>query len=239
MIFYKVRKVHLKEFSIENGLEKKLDNLFYQLESLIGLYNDLKFDKSLPRTRGWAGSPDFLINIARLTEERLPYTVLECSSGISTIVLAQRLMLNGKGHVYSLDHDEIFAEKTKKELIRHGLDGWATVIYAPLVNYEINGSAYRWYSLSGVPNDMSVEMIVIDGPPMKLGEKTRYPALPLLYGILKKDGLIVMDDAERLDEKKIIDLWVDEFPDLICNKIVCEKGLAVIEKTTSHWVGNV
>ena len=143
VLLIKIKKIHLWTYEFKNELEKKTENVISQIEALLGLYADLELKKSIPKTRSWAGSPDFLWNIARLAQKNKPQVVVECSSGVSTVVLAQSVKINGVGHIYSLDQDSVFAEKTREELKRHGLSEWATVIDAPLVNYEINGKKWE------------------------------------------------------------------------------------------------
>ncbi len=58
------------------------------------------------------------------------------------------MQLNARGHVYSLEHDPEYAEKTRKELQKHNLDEWATIIDAPLMKYTIENRAYEWYTFS-------------------------------------------------------------------------------------------
>lgn len=230
VMLIKVKKIHLWSYGIQDELEKKTENVISQIESLLGLYADLELKKSIPKTRGWAGSPDFLWNIARLTQKHKPRVVVECSSGVSTVVLAQSLKLNGSGHVYSLDHDPVFAEKTREELRRHDLCEWATVIDAPLVDHEIKGVSWKWYSLEKFPRNIEIDLLVIDGPPGSIGSLARYPAGFLLFKLLTKDSFVVLDDASRSDEKQMCSLWENEF--LIDNVSAesCEKGLVLFHK---------
>lgn len=193
----------------------------------MGLYLDLKLEYSLPSMRNWAASPDFLLKISRLSEN-IEGNILECSCGVSTIVLAQRLKLNGKGHVFSLEHDPLFADKTKQELQRHNLLDWATIITAPLVKYSIGGGEHFWYSLDLLPKHISVDMIVIDGPPAHIGKLARYPAGPLLFHRLKNGGIIALDDSDRDDEKEVVSKWLHEFKDYEALNVDCEKGCVLL-----------
>jgi rhodanese-related sulfurtransferase len=225
----KIRKIHQWTFKNNDDLANKSGNVISQIEALLGLYTDLNFKKSIPKTRGWAGSPDFLWNIARLAQGNKPQLVLECSSGVSTVVLAQALKLNGSGHVYSLDHDPLFAEKTREELKRHGLKNWATVIDAPLVDYEIKGEKWRWYSMSNLPDEIKIDLLVIDGPPASVGNLARYPAGPLLFKSLNEKGMIALDDADRNHEKQIFKLWHKEFSISRVAADPGEKGFALFQ----------
>jgi hypothetical protein len=85
------------------------ENSFRQIEALIGIYEETQINRALPPTRGWAASPDFLRNLCISVAEEKPKTIVECSSGISTLIAAACLKRQGSGHVYSLEHDPIFA----------------------------------------------------------------------------------------------------------------------------------
>jgi predicted O-methyltransferase YrrM len=211
--------------------------LFHQLECLNGLYVDLRLEKSLPCTRGWAASPDFLQEIALHALSARPEVVLECGSGVSTTVLARCMQINGSGHVYSLEHLPDQVEKTEQELERHHLSAWATVLYSPLRSYVIKGETSPWYSTEGLP-EISFDMLIIDGPPKGIRQYARYPAGPLLMGRLKAGGVGFVDDANRPDETTILQQWAGEFPDLKQESRRCEKGCVVLWKTVPKEVSH-
>jgi predicted O-methyltransferase YrrM len=227
VVLWKVRSVHLYLYDLKTLINNS-KTLYAQIESLIGLYNELKFSKSLQKTRGWAGSPDFLLFIAKVAQSKNPMVIIECSSGVSTVVLAQCLKLNGQGHLYSLEHDSFFAEQTRMELKRHQLDEWSTVVDAPLKHYYINDQEWLWYSLDNLPKNLEVDMIVIDGPPFHIQNLARYPAGPLLFNMLNKSGSVILDDAAREEEQKILKIWKKEFPRLTEFNANCEKGCVLL-----------
>jgi hypothetical protein len=209
---------------------RALDNLYRQLEALDNLHRDLGFPGSLPETRGWAACPDFLHRIARHALTARPQMAVECSSGVSTLVLAQCMVKNGGGHVFSLEHDPAFAQKTRDHLARLGLEAFATVIDAPLRNYALQGREYRWYDLSGLPAG-GIAMLVIDGPPAATCPMARYPAGPLLFGRLAEGAYVFLDDAAREEERAAVDLWAQKEDITIVERLSpTEKGCAVLRK---------
>jgi predicted O-methyltransferase YrrM len=108
--------------------------------------------------RGWAASPDFLRNLMQYTEDNCPTTIVECSSGVSTLVLARRVQLNGAGHVYSLEHDAAFAQKTRLLLRRFDLEEFATVYHAPLTNTLLGDWDGSWYDTRVLPELVTVDL---------------------------------------------------------------------------------
>jgi hypothetical protein len=226
-IALKLRKVHLFLFAFEERMSKRIDNQFSQQESLLSLYYDLKPRVSIPATRNWAGSPDFLLHIVGYMIAHKPNCVVECSSGVSTIVIARTLEINGVGHVFSLEHDPKFAEKTRNELKRHGLESYATVIDAPLTKIKINNSDWLWYSVASLP-EILIDVVVVDGSPMNVQSLVRYPALPCLYSRMQKSAAIFLDDFNRPDETEIVNRWTKEFPVFKADFLSAEKGICYL-----------
>ena len=240
LINRKIKRIDKATWNIKQFVEQKFGaaeinlgaaeiNLYRQLESLGNLNALIKLPKPLTPLRGWAGSPDFLLKLARIVTSKKPQTIVECSSGSSTIVVARCCQLNNSGHVFSLEHELEFAEQTRIQLIESGLQEWATVIHAPLQPTTILNKTYPWYALNDLP-ELAIDLLVIDGPPGGLVDQARYPAGPLLIPRLASGGIIILDDAGRDDEILILDRWKSEFSDLKIEYSTAEKGLAILEK---------
>ena len=211
------------------------DATFRQAELLRTLDMELGLARPLPATRGWAASPDFLLILAGQIRQRRPGTVVECSSGVSTIVAARTLQQLGSGHVYSLEQAPEHAAKTRARLAEHGLDAWATVLDAPLIEHTLEGAAYRWYDMRTMP-PASIELLVIDGPPKSTNPQARYPAGPLLFPRLAPAAIVLLDDADRRDEQAAVARWLEQFPALVYNALECEKGCVLLEQGGAAWM---
>ncbi len=231
---HKIRAAHLMLYDLRDQADRDGTRQFRQLEALQGLYVELQLDKSLPPTRGWAASPDFLIELVRHARIARPEVVVECSSGTSTVVLARSLQLNGCGKVYSLEHDPHYAQQTRDLLARHGLTDWAVVLDAPLEAMQIGNAPYHWYRSSVLPPLPAIDMLVIDGPPQATGRLARYPAGPVLLPRLAHGGAVFLDDAARPDEQEAVQRWHAEFADLQVASRNCEKGCAVLSRPLEH-----
>lgn len=227
---YKIIKIHLANYQIEKNTNE-LHGFFSQIQAYHSLFLLLKFSKPLPPLRGWAASPDFLLIICSYALSEKPKIILECSSGASTIALARSCQLSKIGHVFSLEHDSNYAEKTRNHLKEHELDKWATVIDAPLV---INPKPKNqlWYSLEHLDlQDNSVEFLVIDGPPqLPSAPMARYPAIPLLETKLTRNCTIILDDANRKAEIAILNRWLIEYPEFKLVMLQAEKGCARLDR---------
>jgi predicted O-methyltransferase YrrM len=228
VLFHKTRRIHVKLFALEDEIRSlrttESANLYRQLQAFIGLKDLMNFAVPLPPLRMWAASPDFLLVIARHALTARPRVVVECSSGSSTVVLAQAARINGTGHVYSLEHDPVFAAETRAMLADQGLSDWATVIDAPLVPVTLGGETFHWYDDTGLKHLGPIDMLVIDGPPLDINALARYPAGPRLLPRLAPGGAAFLDDAARPDETRAVARWQHAFPDLIRSNPSCEKG---------------
>ena len=229
-MLHKVRLIHLLVHQLRDQADSSPAVLFRQLEALDGLQRELRLEHSLPPTRGWAGSPDFLLTLARHARLAQPQVVVECSSGASTVVLARCMQLQGAGQVYSLEHDAAYAAQTRAELARHGLSAWAQVIDAPLRAHRLQGETWPWYDTDHLPAGLEIGMLVIDGPPQATGKLARYPAGPLLFPRLAPGAAVFLDDAARPDEQAILRRWRSELPQLRQSLLSCEKGCARLVK---------
>ena len=49
-------------------------------------------------------------------------------------------------------------------------------------------------------------MLIVDGPAETTEPLIRYPAVPVLYDRLSDDAVILLDDADRTEEERIVAL---------------------------------
>lgn len=228
LLFYKVRKIHLASYRLLDAADES-EGLYRQFQAYDSLMRLLQPLASLPLLRGWAASPDLLLTIASHLKKSRPAAILECSSGSSTLVMARCCQINGSGHVYSLEHDQHYAQQTREWLSEQGLEEWATVIQAPLV--PTGESGQPWYDLTDLPIPQGgFDILVIDGPPATSSKLARYPALPQLDEILKPGAIVFLDDAKRGEERRILERWQQEFPDYVQVLLPLDKGAAMLTK---------
>lgn len=231
LINRKVSRVDRATWNLPIYLDSKINDaelrLYQQIEALTGLNALIHPNVPLPALRGWAGSPDFLLELARKVIAQKPTTIVECSCGASTLVSAHACRLLGSGHVYSLEHEPKFAQETRDRLKEAGLEQWASVIDAPLETLDIAGEAFPWYALTALPK-RSIDLLVVDGPPGFLRPLARYPAGPMLLPQLASGGYVLVDDAKRPDEKEMVKRWLNDFPKLQHDNRPAEKGLVIL-----------
>lgn len=202
---------------------RRTDATYDQLAALEGLYRELGTERALPTSRGWAASPDFLVRLRERVLRRRPRVVVECGSGISTVVTALTLRQVGGGHVWSLEHSPEHARATRAELEKHGVAPFATIVDAPLEPHTIDGQPWTWYATRGLP-DGPIDMLVVDGPPKRTGRLARWPVGPLLFARLAPGAIVLLDDAARPDEQEAVRRWKASHPAFAVADLWCEKG---------------
>lgn len=211
-------------------VNREREQEYAQIEALFSVFSVIRPTHPLPRMRGWAISPDFAVLLISLLDQYQPQLVLEAGSGVSTIIIGHRLTTLGQGQLLSLDHEVEFSQKSQSNIRRHGLQSVARVIYSPLTNFEIQGKQWLWYDTTELDQYLhrTIDFLVIDGPPYFIQDLSRYPALPILFERLSKSATIVLDDANRAMEEKILELWTKEFKFSSVEKISTEKGACVL-----------
>lgn len=215
-------------------LKNQLRTLYNQVDSLFSLFSTLKIRHPLPIMRGWPISPDFANTLISVMLTKRPKNILSLGSGISDLIIAYCIEKTGSGRLLSLDHDDKFARETQANLEKHQLSKYGQVFYAPLKKHHINNEDWLWYDIDGLIIEDEIDLLIIDGPPAKTQALARYPALPLLNKKLSNNVTIILDDANRTDEKEMIDRWIEEYPELIANKIDSETGSCIINRNFSR-----
>lgn len=152
----------------------------------------------------WSGAPELLhscIKQALITEE----SVLECGSGLTTIVLgavAQRTGIK----VWSLEHMPEWAERVSMHLNLFAIES-VRLCLAPLVSY----GEYDWYTPPSETRSKRFGLVVCDGPPSST-RGGRYGLVPVMKRNLAKGCVILLDDAQRESEQVVIRRWACELP---------------------------
>lgn len=155
--------------------EEAQDN-YKQIEAMFSLFSIIKPTRPFPPLRHWVISPDLANIIVSHVLENKPKCVVECSSGVSTLIIAYCLRKLGNGKVYSLEHDEEFAKITTENIRLHGLEDYAAVVHAPLTKITVNGNKYHWFNIDGgLTGIKNIDFLFVDGPPLRTQRLARYP----------------------------------------------------------------
>ncbi len=221
------RQIYKNSTSIKR-IENDTHHLFNQIESYNYIKDRLELHHGLPYTTHWSASPDFLKIICNHCLNHKPSSILECSSGLSSLVLARCCEINRKGHVTSLEHEAEYTEKSTESINRYSLQDRCSIIHSPLKQMNIMGNEYMWYTIDKL-NVSTIDLLVIDGPPGFIQHESRFPAIPLLYERLADECTIILDDAARPEEKNIVKRWLATYPELEHEYIHTERGCSVFQ----------
>ncbi len=187
----------------------------------------LGFDRGIPWSEHWTAAADFLELVAKEVVAHKPRRILECGSGLTTLVMARCCQRLGKGRVVSLENGGEFAHAAQNWLETYGLSSCAEVIHAPLVDIHVGEGTWQWYDCQDLPQG-PFDLLVVDGPPGFLQPLSRYPALPLLADRLAKNALVILDDAARPDERAVVARWLAEYPGLGHRYLEMERGCSLL-----------
>lgn len=150
----------------------------------------------------WAADEDYLSRLIAEAEEARG-TIVECGSGLSTILLAAIGRQTG-AQLHSLEHNEEWQQRVVAALAAFGLTD-NVVHHAPLKSY----GEFDWYTVPpSMPADVS--LVVCDGPPSDT-RGGRYGVLPVLERNLAPGCTVLLDDANRPPEQAILSRWETEF----------------------------
>lgn len=198
----------------------------------IQLIND-KLNPYLPLLfqKEWTILPDFTANLINIIAETKPSVVVVCGSGLSTLIFGYLLKNGWVSKCISIEHDMQFYESTKSDLIKHQMENFVNLIYAPLKPFMINEKEWFWYDTEIIEKEINrIDLLLVDGPPGQIQKHSRYPAVPLLKKFFHKNSAIVIDDMARQDEQEIIKRWEQENPEFKSTYINTVKGMCVIKQ---------
>ena len=153
---------------------------------------------------GWSAKPpliDYLLSELR----GFHGTLLECGSGLSTVLFGIRAAQVGS-RVVSLEHDKDWYALLGKRLRRLRLDD-SGLTFARIVS---NGD-FDWYDEHEViSTGAPFNFVLCDGPPSAT-RGGRYGLLPRVFSRMATGALVVVDDSQRAGEAQIINRWLNEY----------------------------
>lgn len=181
-----------------------------EVEALQQLRLLLDMHEATPLLGDWAMDPASMHAVVELVLRTKPAMVVELGGGSSTIWIAAALRKLGAGKIVSFEHQIEFRDRTVSAIERLGLTDFAEVRLAQLCPVELERGQFNWYSLRHDDVPGAVDLLLVDGPPTAVGPMARYPALPVLGRTLSDKALIIVDDAARPDERKMIEAWEED-----------------------------
>lgn len=149
----------------------------------------------------WSADTDLLQEALRAAA-RAQGKVLECGSGLSTLLLGVVLQQRGL-ELWSLEHDATWFERMRDAIARQRLSG-VRLRHAPLSDY----GAFHWYGFAPEEVSGTFSLVICDGPPGNT-PGGRGGLLPVLRSCLAPDVRILVDDADRDSERDMAHRWAE------------------------------
>ena len=148
--------------------------------------------------------------------------IVELGSGISTILIARLIHINKlKINFFSIDHDSNWQLVIQKILKADGIDTNVKFLSSPIKQYE----QYSWYDHEKLNIDITIDMLIVDGPPGYELPFARFGAVPFFKNKLSTENYsIFLHDTDRNYEAQTIIEW---------SKIL---GLETLEKSLRYSV---
>jgi predicted O-methyltransferase YrrM len=187
---------------------------------------------SLPAQNEWALPVDEQRFLANLVTHLKPQHILEFGSGTSTDVLARAsAQLDTPCCITSVEHDPDFRRSTVRGLADQRKPGCRIALqFAPLVLRECGGKLLPVYRLRPhrFASRRPADLVLIDGPPAALGG--REGTLYQVVDFARSGTLVLIDDANRAEERAVISRWQDNLGEAIEMRLLPEfaHGMAAI-----------
>ena len=187
---------------------------------------------SLAAQNEWALPGDEQRFLVDLVAHLKPRHILELGSGASTEAMARACaQLNMPCCITSVDHDPDFRQSTIRKLAAPRKEGCQVALhFAPLVLRNCGGELLPVYRLRPhrFASRWPADLVLIDGPPAPLGgrEGTLYQVLDFV----RCGTLVLVDDANRAQERTVLSRWQDNLGDAIEVNLLPEfsHGMAAI-----------
>jgi predicted O-methyltransferase YrrM len=152
-------------------------------------------------------------------------SMIEFGSGASTV---RWVMAMPSLRVISVEHDPKYLSDTKQIIEECALSDSIELWHRPLRHTWIGGRRFLTYSQPHFEHE--VDCLIIDGPPGAT-RRGREACLYFAYDVLKIGGLVVLDDAARAAECRIIGNWMSVYPNSFELSLTQEgSGIAFLRK---------
>lgn len=175
-------------------------------------------------------APDLANFLVQWIFARRPRRVIECGSGLSSLIIGSCLRQIGSGQLLSLEHEAAYASVVRERLAARGLDPFVRVHAAPLVDVQSGRGPKRWYDAESVLREFGeFDLCLVDGPPgYDAAQPGRSGALYSLWGTAAVGAEFILDDGAREGEKACVAEWQEAFGARI--------GARYLEFTKGAWL---
>ena len=136
--------------------------------------------------------------------------IIECGSGLSTLVIGKLLSKQKNAQILAIENDETWINLITR-LLNDNMISNVTFRKSDLIQMQEEGKIGKWYNIPEIleKSDL-VDAIIVDGP---YAEKhhdpySRYYSYQLIANRLKRGGFVYLDDVNRHAEKDFLNEWL-------------------------------
>ena len=188
-----------RNFLFRRKFEKVVANPDIRLDDL-ELLEELSY--------GWGNvfalSAEFLADLVEYTAQA-KYPILDCGSGLSTIIAGLAAKRYGKT-IWSLEDSKLWYNRVKHYLEKYEIDS-VKLLYCPLKKYP----DFTWYD---VPPDTLPEkfsLVSCDGPTHQINaDARRYALFPMMKERFAPECIILFDNEAFKQEQEGLYYWLDK-----------------------------
>jgi Methyltransferase domain len=153
--------------------------------------------------QGWSGRTAYLEEVVKWAAIT-PGPVLECGSGLTTILLG--LYAGRRGvPLWTLEHDFAWHKRIANVLSDRHISS-VNLSLAPLRDF----GSFSWYAPPLTLMPAEFKLVVCDGPPERTTRGKRFGLLPVMGKRLASNCVILLDDLNIELEDNVIDHWAAE-----------------------------
>ena len=193
-----IRNAH-REYVFNRAMKKFLAGPEILMQSGNPVIKDLIYGWG---NESWSALDEYLIGCIERAQ-RLDGPILECGSGLSTILVGAIAQSRGNRH-FALEHVPEWAKRVQGCLDKYKIDS-VTLSAKPLKDY----GEFSWYDAPMDVMPESFAMVICDGPPGAT-KGGRYGLGPVMSQHLKAGCVIMLDDAGREQELATAKRWETE-----------------------------
>jgi hypothetical protein len=177
---------------------------------------------------GYSAETPFLTEVLARVRKGPRASVLECGSGISTILTGLALS-PGTGNVWALENDVGWFQRVAHVIQKYQIRN-VQLIHARLQSY----GDYSWYAppLARMPK---FNLVICDGP-TETTAGGRYGVLSVMKAHLADDAVVLLDDAHTATGHGVLARWQDEGRARVELREGATRGFAIVtvQKSREH-----
>lgn len=225
----KLRRVLRATHALERKILLERRNMETFVWSTVSVQRHRAPGHFLPPINGFSMYPDLISIILEHIEKTKPQLVVEFGSGMSTIFIGELLKRQG-GRLISIEHDAEYARAQQQSLKKFEIEDFVDLRVAPISEKRHAPFNLPWYQSDILDDIDTVDLVIVDGPPMAIGDEVRYPGVAMFADRLSPGGAIILDDADRPGEKSIEKQMRETFPKMLYRRAHTIKGALIIEQ---------